>query len=422
MVSAPSMRREMTRFGLAPLRHAVFRRLCVAWWVNEVGNWLGDVALAIVVYDRTGSTLAVAALLVAARLLPAFVGPLLALRLGTARLRRHLPALHALQALLFAVLAIGAVVLPWSALVVIAAVDGALAVAARALTRAAIAETLAPIGLLREGNALINLGFTAAGALGPALAGVIAALAGPRAALAGDAVSFLLVALVLLGLPASTSALAGAADRGLRGRLRAGRSALAAHPDVRVLLGAQAIALVFFTMVPPLEVAFAKTTLSAGDGGFGALLAAWGAGMLLGGTLFATLTRRSLQSLLFVSTLAISAGYAGMALSPGLVAACAAAALGGLGNGVQWVAVVTLVQERIAPEGQAATAALLELIASVMPAAGFVLGGVVATVLSPRAGLAIASAGVLLVAAGTAVRLRGRSSVPAALPEPASAG
>jgi NAD(P)-dependent dehydrogenase (short-subunit alcohol dehydrogenase family) len=47
------------------LRDPVFRRLAAAYSVNELGNWLGDVALAVVVYDRTGSALATAALFLA---------------------------------------------------------------------------------------------------------------------------------------------------------------------------------------------------------------------------------------------------------------------------------------------------------------------------------------------------------------------
>ena len=63
---------------------------------------------------------------------------------------------------------------------------------------------LAPRGLLREGNALLNIGFTAGAAAGPALAGVVVATAGPRTALFADAASFAAVALLLAtasGLP-----------------------------------------------------------------------------------------------------------------------------------------------------------------------------------------------------------------------------
>ena len=53
-----------------------------------------------------------------------------------------------------------------------------------------------------------------------------------------------------------------------------------ASPLLRRLLGAQALAFVFFAVVIPIEVVFAKETLDAGDAGYGALLASWGVGMV----------------------------------------------------------------------------------------------------------------------------------------------
>ena len=82
--------------------------------------------------------------------------------------------------------------------VALATVDGTLAIGARALTRASAAAVLTPHGLLREGNAIINVGFTGAGAAGPALAEVaVPATLGVQTALLIDAASFVLVAIVL---------------------------------------------------------------------------------------------------------------------------------------------------------------------------------------------------------------------------------
>ena len=44
----------------------------------------------------------------------------------------------------------------------------------------------------------------------------------------------------------------------------------------------EAIALVFIQCAGPIEVAYAKTTLHAGDRGFGLLVTAWGAGAVIG--------------------------------------------------------------------------------------------------------------------------------------------
>ena len=90
------------------------------------------------------------------------------------------------------------------AVVVLGAVGSGLAISARTLSRAAAAAAAEPHGLLREGNALLNVGFTAGAAAGPALAGLIVAGAGPQTALFADAASFALVAVLLAtasGLP-----------------------------------------------------------------------------------------------------------------------------------------------------------------------------------------------------------------------------
>ena len=54
----------------------------------------------------------------------------------------------------------------------LALVDGAIAVTARALTRGAIASILQPVHLLREGNAMLNVGFAVAFVGGSALGGL----------------------------------------------------------------------------------------------------------------------------------------------------------------------------------------------------------------------------------------------------------
>ena len=119
---------------------------------------------------------------------------------------------------------------------------------------------------------------------------------------------------------------------------------------LRRLLAAQALAFIFFALVIPIEVVFAKETLDAGDAGYGALLASWGVGMVVGSLVFAGLRKVPLPVLLGVSTLAIGLAYLGTSVSPTLAVACAASAIGGIGNGVQWIALVTAVQELTAGE------------------------------------------------------------------------
>ncbi len=103
--------------------------------------------------------------------LPALAGPPLVARIEHLPARTSLAILYAAEAAVFGALALLANEFLLAAVLALAAIDGSLASAARALTRAAAAGALKPAGLLREGNAVLNICFTAGAALGPALAG-----------------------------------------------------------------------------------------------------------------------------------------------------------------------------------------------------------------------------------------------------------
>lgn len=389
--------------ALRPLGLPAFRRLALVRFVDELGDWLGEIALAVLVFDRTGSPMATAALFLGFQFVPALATPPLVARLESLHSRVSLPALNAVQAAAFAGLAVLSTDFSLPPVIALAALAGALAVSGRALTRAAAATVLAPRGLLREGNALLNIGFTAGAAAGPALAGVVVATAGPRTALFADAASFGVVAVLLAtasGLPRATPE-AGRWTTRLRMALNYVRS----HRQLRLLLAAQAMAFVFFAIVIPIEVVFAKRTLGAGDAGYGALLASWGAGMVVGGLAFAVLRRTALRILLPASTLAIGCAYLATGAAPTLLVACLASAVGGAGNGIQWVALMTAVQQLTRADYQARVISLLESLAKAIPGLGFVIGGAVAAIFNPRTSYAVAGVGVLVVLAVAFVAL-----------------
>jgi MFS family permease len=395
--------------ALRPLRLPGFANLGLAYLVNELGNWLGEIALAVLVFEETGSPIATAALFCGMQFAPALLGPPLVSRIEHLPARVVLPGLYAAEALAFGVLALISGEFVLVAVLALATFDGATASAARALTRASAAAVLAPAGQLREGNALLNVAFTAGAAAGPALAGLVIAGAGIEVALAADAASFLAVAVLLAlssRLPNPQSDALEVAEHGWLERLRRGFAYVGERPALRRLLAAQAAAFVFFALVLPIEVVFAKRTLDAGDVGYGLLLASWGAGMVAGSLLFAGLRRVSLRALLLVSTLAIGIAYLGTAAAPSLAVACVASVVGGIGNGVQWIALVTAVQELTRASFQARVLALLEALASAMPGVGFLLGGAIAAIFEPRAAFAVAGAGVIVVLAVAAFSLR----------------
>lgn len=380
---------------LRPLNSATFRHLAAALWVNEFGNWVGEIALAILVYDRTQSPLATATLFLSLRFLPALLAPILTTRVETMRPRVVLPVIYLVEAVLFAGIALVTRHFSLPVVLVLASLDGLLAITSTALTRGATATHLIGSGMLREGNGLLNLGAMISTAGAPAVAGVLVAWRGPATALFVDAGTFVVTAMIIL--TARGIRIASDQDAGFEGRLRAGFAVLRERPTVRRLLIAIALVVTLSSVALPIEVVFAKTTLHSGDSGYGLLLTSWGAGMVLGGIAFASGVNRRLITVLGVSTSLVVVGYGGLALSPTLAVACAFSAVGGAGNGAAWVAARTSVQERIPLNTQSAVMAVLEGINQVMPALGFIVGGAVTALSSPRAAYAISAVGVALI-------------------------
>jgi MFS family permease len=388
--------------------------VALSYAVNELGDWLGLIALSVLVFDRTGSAMATALLFLGTGVVPALLTPIFVARLERPPPRYVLPAIYAAEAAAFCALALLSQHFSLAAVVVVAAIDGALALTARTLTRAVTAAMLEPEGELRAGNAILNVAFTGGAAVGPAAAGAVVAGFGVQSALLLDAFSFYAIAWILFTtrpLPQSEP------EPGrLREQLHSGLGYIRDNTTLKRLLTAQATAFVFFSAVIPIEVIYAKETLGAGDTGYGVMLGSWGIGMVLGSVVFATLRRAPLPLLLFFSTIAIGGGYLGMAAAQSLAVACAASALGGAGNGVQWVAVVSAVQELTVAPMQARVLSVLESSGSAMPAIGYVAGGLIASAYSTRATFLVAGAGVVAIAL-LAAPLLGRR-----WPEPPSDG
>src|SRR6476469_1000876 len=379
----------------APLRRPLFRRLAASYTVNELGDWMGIIALSVLVFDQTDSPLATAALFLGTRFLPALFAPVLVAHAEKPPPRFALPVIYCGEAAAFGLLAFVAGHFSLPLIVILATIDGALALAGRALTRAVVATALEPSGELRSGNALLNVAFTGGAAIGPALAGLVVAGFGVQSALLLDAVSFYAVAWILF--TAGSMPQAEPEPGQMRERVRAGIVYIREQTLLRRLLTAQGLAFVFFAAVLPVEVVYVKETLGSSDTGYGLMLASWGAGMVLGSLLFARLRQAPLQNLLFFSTLAVGAGYLGLAVAPTLAVACAVSVVGGAGNGVQWVAAISAVQELTAESMQARVMSVLESIGAAMPGVGFVVGGVIAALVSPRMTFLVAGCGVIVI-------------------------
>jgi hypothetical protein len=386
---------------LAPLRLRPVRRLLSAYAVNQLGDWTGEIALALAVYATTGSAAGVALVWVAHRVVLAPAAPVLVARLERWG-HRPLPAVYLAQCGVFAVLTVGAhaglaVVLP---LVVL---DGILAPTARALARGTLIGHARPAGLLRETNALVNVVFTANGVLAPALGGLLVASAGVPAALAADAASFVLAAAVVAGIDPATDATSAPSAMV---HLRAALAHVRGNALLARLIAADAASMLLLAALTPVEVAFVLETLGETEEAFGTMLACWGAGMVLGGAAAAALPRLPIQVVLAAATLALAMSCLGIGTAAGLTQVLTWSVVGGAGNGAYGMAFVTAVQERTAEAFQTCVSGLCETVASVVPGLGFVAGGLLAALASPRAVYLVAGAGALAVLGWAATALR----------------
>jgi MFS family permease len=416
------------------------RRILLAYTVNELGTWFGYVALALGVYDHTHSAIATAGLFIARGLLPALLAPVLVARVERISRRGLLAGLYAVEALL--TLALAALLWRFSfpGVLVFVTIDGTVAVAATALVRAAAARAAAAevssqpalatprdgssatadatVEAQRQANAALNVAFMVSLWLGPAIGGALVHWLGGPIALVLDAVTFLACALLMLGL--RTKAEDGA-DGSTVSRLRAAWQHLRAVPALRVLLVTEAIAVVVFASVEPVEVVYVKSTLHAGDLGFGLLVAAWGFGAAFGAIAFSRAVRRPLGPMLSGGALLVGLAYLGFAAAPALAFACLAAVVGGAGNGVQWPSFISAVQQLTPAALHGRLMSLIGSLNALCPAIGFALGGTIAALSSPRVAMLIAG----VVAAGATVaflRLRLPNLQSVAPEQPAIAG
>ena len=412
------------------------RRVLAAYVVNRLGSWFGLLALAVAVFDHTHSALAVAGLLFAGEALPAFLVPLVVARLESNG--REISFLYWFEAAVTAAL----VVLVWHfwlpAVLLLVAVDGTAALAASALLRARVAgvaraQVLAEQPALERGepgfadaeqrrdklvheaerhaNAALNVAFSTTFVLGPVLGGVLVAAAGAPIALLIDVGSFLIGGALLSDLvsaqdeePRSVSVLARLSDA-WRHINRPSR--------LRRVLIVEFAALIFIQTGGPIEVTFVKSTLHAGDRGLGILLAAWGAGSVVGSVVFARVVKRPLPVLMSAGTLAIALAYLGLALAPTLALACVAGLLGGVGNGMQWPSLISAVQRLTPPELQGQLMGAAESMSALCLAIGLPLGGLLVATSSTRTAFLIVGAGAGLATLGF-TQLGGKRAEPAA--------
>jgi MFS family permease len=304
----------------APLRIKVFRALWLAQLGSLIGTWMQTVGAQWLLVEEPGAETLVAMVQVAA-MLPALV---LALPAGALAdifdRRRLLIGVQLFQACTAATL---------TALTVAGRMTPALLLTFTFLLGCGITLTLpasqafiseiVPPEQIRQAAALGGVAVNGARAIGPALAGLTIAAVGPGAVFAINAASYVVLALVLLRLRPPEPTAEGIPER-FASAIRAGQRYVRHSLVVRRMLLRVALFVLPGAALWALLPLVASRLLGTGSAGYGVLLAALGAGAVLGADLLPRLnTRLSPNAVLLIAGAAFTASLLACVLVGNLV-------------------------------------------------------------------------------------------------------
>jgi Na+/melibiose symporter-like transporter len=374
--------------------------LSAAILVSALGDFLAVIPLALRLQHDSGSGIVVAGLFIALWTPVVLLAAPAGLLVDRRDPRRVLIAVSAAQALVAIALAFADSTVGTLALTALLGCGVAVANPAEFALVPALSSS---DDELKAANGRIESARYVGYTLGPLLGGALAAGGGTRIALLVDAASFAVVALVAFALRPRRRV---AHEHEDLGRARDGIVFLFRDRVLGLVIAVAFVSLLFMTASAAAEVFFATDVLRAGDLGYGAVMTAWTAGMVLGAT---TLPRRVPAAAgATVALAAIAVQGAGLALPTlwlSLAFALVAYLVGGSAQGLKNVLIRTLIHERV-PErlhGRAYAAYNgLRNGAELVALAG---GGLLVTAIGARSTLLLAGAlPVLAALAGLAAR------------------
>ncbi|MFI7241458.1 MFS transporter [Streptomyces qinglanensis] len=350
MASRPRHSLRQALRHLAVLRERNFRIFFIGYTTSMLGTAMATVALAFAVLEATGS-LSDLSFVMAARIVP-----LVALLLGGGVLGDRLPRrlimlcsdwLRALTQGALAVLLLTGSVRLWQ-LLLLAALGGVGEAFFKPSFDGLVPHVVSP-ARLPDANTMIGLGNSVAGVAGPALAGVLVTLASPATVLMVDAGTYALCALFLMRLhvPPSRAAVVGT---GVLRELRDGWGVFTAHRWLWTVT-LQFTMFNFVVWAPYLVLGPAAADESyTGAGSWGAIVAVYGLGSVLGGLLL--LGRRPSRPLLVTTLVTVlwAAPSAALAAGAPLGVVCTGALCAGVANSVFNALWMTTIQQYVPRE------------------------------------------------------------------------
>jgi len=390
-----------------------FRKLWLATALSLFGDFFNYVAMAWLVLQLTGSSLALGTVLLVQALPRAvlmLLGGALADRLSSRMTMLGSMGLRAVLVAALAVFALTGRIQIWEVYgfaAMFGIVDAFFMPARQSILPAVVADRE-----LEPGNAVLNVTSQATVVVGPVLGGLVVAAFGTGWAFAGDASFFAIGFVLILTLPAfrATASAKPRAGGGLGGQIVAGFRYAWADIGIRVLL--IVIAVVDFGANAALGVGLptlAHGRFAGGAAGLGVLLGAWGVGATAGalGAGFVSPPKRFGRLIVFLCVW-LGLGIGAVGLVPSLVPAALAMGLSGVGTGVVNTYGISWLQRRIDPAMQGRVMSLVMLASMGMTPVAYAVSGPIANV-NPTALFVIAGGLMILCGLGAAASRSVRS-------------
>jgi MFS family permease len=387
-----------------PIRDApAFRRLFAARTVSHVGDGIALIALVLLVKEDRGTGTSVGALLLATSI-PRFLGPLAGVVVDRVEQRSLMVVCDLGQAAIFGTIAWLAPSFP--VLLGLVALAAALDTLFAPAGRSALPALVRPEQLMRA-NAFIGMSLNIQVAAGPVLGGLLYSWLGGRGALAANALSFVLSAVLLLGLPPLRAHANGGEPRGFLAVGMDGLRFARRNRVVRALIVALFVGVAFAGLDDVALVFLVRDTLGGSALAYGLVTGAYGIGMLAGSLgLSWKGTAAAAGTVFLLGWVASGIGAVLTGIAPLIALVAVGQAIAGVGNAVDVVAMDTLVQQAVPRQMLGRVFGLVGTAAPAGHTLAFAAGGFLVEFTSPRIVFLIAGLGVLLVLVPVMLMLR----------------
>jgi MFS family permease len=378
-----------------------FTLIFASYGLSAFGDYLALVTLTLKVQELTGSGWAVAALLLAGHLPLVLFAPAAGLIVDRFETVKLLSVTSLLQAAVMAAVAFADNLPTIFGLVFVLG----LGVAVTQPGLLVLIPRVAPEGQTIKANALLEIARWGGTPLGALLGGALTAAIGSGPTLLIDAGTFLVVALAVLFLSVSRPP-ARKTEAEMSGKqARQGLAFIWGDPVLRLVVVVLGAMVAFAAMDNVAEVFFAKEVLRAGRIGYGGLVAAWTLGIAAG----AIITGRAVKESKVAPSILLGAMVGGGAVMiaagiPSVPLALTMFAVGGMANGVDLVAMRSLIHQKVPEELQGRVFSAYYATVNMGQIVALSAGGALLEFAGARGSMLVAGAGALAVGAVGMIR------------------